>query len=165
MDEKKTTGRKRKKNDNLERHRKESLEGNEELVRRAVSHILDIGGEPNFSLVSRVTQDIADRENGEKGLTAAALSKNRTYREIIQRAKEVASREKGNDPPRKGGGLSEGDMRMALYQLRVENASLKRENRILAAKLEQRPEPSRISSPVPQTIIDDMPGPAGLCGR
>ena len=146
--------RMRKKNDSLDRYREKLGEINERLVRKAVERILEMGGAPSFSLVSRLTRDLADREKGEKGLTAAAISKNPVYREIVQTAQRSASKERkpGSSGPR----MSEGDARMLLHELRIENAKLKRENRILADRLAMRPAPQSVASEVPEKLVADL---------
>lgn len=146
--------RKRKKNDSLDRHREKMVEANEKLVHRAVERIVEMGGIPNFSLVSGLTHDLADRERGEKGITAAAISKNPIYREIVLSAARTASG--GGTVSRSGSRVSEGDARMLLHELRIENAKLKRENRILADRLSKRIPPRASAAAVPENLVEKL---------
>jgi len=149
-------GRRNPKNDNLSRYKESMVERNEALVRRSVEHIVGIGGVPTFSLVSRVTYDLADREAGEKGLTAAALSKNPLYREIILGARESAESSGRRGGHASGTGrLADGDARMALHSLRIENAKLRRDNAILKDRLSRKPTPEPSASPLPQKLLDE----------
>ena len=138
------------KNANLAAYRQETAERNEALVRSAVEYILDMEGEPTFSMVSRVTHDLALRDGIGKGLSAAGLSKNPIYRDIILKAK-------ANDGGKRvrASVMAEGDARMALHSLRIENARLKRENSILSDRLATRSPPVEVASPHPEKLIED----------
>lgn len=124
------------KNDNLTKYREKSNQQNEMLIQRAIEHIASVGGDITFSTVSKVTYDIADYTKGEKGLTLPAISKSKIYRPMIEKAQ--ASNMIVN-PKQKvkaiGGKYSVGDMQLVLHELRVDNAKLKIENKILAMQI------------------------------
>ncbi len=127
------------KNNNLNRHREKQRVKNEALVRRAIKHIIDLGGEITFSSVSNVTYDIANPKDGEKGLTLPAISTSKVYRPIIEQAKSmplVSNQKYGSKS-----NLSIGDMQVSLHGYRVENAKLKMDNKILADSLKELNKP------------------------
>jgi len=70
--------KKKPKNDNLKKHQTALVERNTALVKRAIEHIKRVDGEISMSIVSKVTYEIADRENGEKGVVKCNRN-NRTY--------------------------------------------------------------------------------------
>lgn len=133
----KVPSKKAAKNNNLARYRELQKEKNEALVAKAIQHIIKLKGEITFSLVSKVTYDIADSSLGEKGLTLAGISKNKTYRAMIEKAQTVSlfsDVNSNNSPSTK---LSIGDAQLSLHSFRVENSKLKMENKILAGKLKE----------------------------
>jgi len=119
------------KNDNLQRYREKQSKVNEELVKRAIEHIQKLGGNVSFSLVSKVTYDIANATKMEKGITLAGLSKSKIYRPMIERAKLQNGFNTAKATSTAKNKLSLGDMQMSFHSLRVEVAKLKRENKIL----------------------------------
>ena len=134
---------KAKKNDNLAVYRERMQERNRALVERAIEHIRRLNGEINFSLVSKVTYDIADAAKGEKGISLAGISKNRLYRSMIEKAK-LADGIKGKDKNvGVKSGVSVGDLQMSFHALRVENARLKNEKKILERQLKEMDRPVR----------------------
>lgn len=125
------------KNDNLQKYRSEQAKINESLVQRAIEHIQNLGGHVNFSLVSKVTYDIADATKMEKGITLAGLSKSKIYRPMIERAKLQNGIYDAVPKNANKSNVSIGDMQMSFHSLRVEVAKLKRENKILRETLEK----------------------------
>lgn len=125
------------KNDNLQKYRQRQAEINTALVQKAIEHIRKLGGEINFSLVSKVTYDIADATKGEKGLSLAGLSKNKLYRSMIEKAKYANDIDKKSIKHNVQGKISVGDMQMSFHSLRMENAKLKAENKILSKQLQE----------------------------
>jgi regulator of replication initiation timing len=144
----------RTKNNNLEKHRKKMQGIYTGLIQKAISHIQSLNGEITMSAVSRVSYEIADREAGEKGITLPGISKNPEYRTLIERAKadqRLHFPEERKELRSKY--LSEGDIRMMLHALRVENAELKRENKILAQQLKNIPDTVETVAPVEEKVI------------
>jgi len=119
------------KNDNLQKYREKQSKVNEELVKRAIEHIQKLGGNVSFSLVSKVTYDIADATKMEKGITLAGLSKSKIYRPMIEKAKLQNGLNTAKSKSTVKNNISLGDMQMSFHSLRVEVAKLKRENKIL----------------------------------
>ncbi len=125
------------KNDNLSKFRELQQSQNQALVQRAIEHIQQLNGDVNFSLVSKVTYDIADAIKGEKGISLAGLSKSKIYRPMIEKAKlSNGTNELNLQAPAKNR-VSVGDMQMSFHSVRVENAKLKMDNKILAKQLKE----------------------------
>jgi hypothetical protein len=142
------------KNNNLSIYKQKMQERNEALVRRAVEHILKLDGEISFSMVSKVTYDISDGQKDEKGLTLAAISKNKLYRSIIEKAKESQLlRTNGEYKHSSGIKHSIGDMQMLLHELRVQNVKLKQENKILSGKLKETTIPLQEVGHIEESIV------------
>ena len=151
--------RRKAKNDNLKKHQEALVERNTALVKRAIAHIRELGGEITMSIVSKVTYEIADRENGEKGITLAGISKNTIYRSLVeQAAADAQTGEKRNRYGRHSRHYSDGDIRMMLHALRTENAMLKRENTILSQQLKEIPNVIETTEPIPDMIIREYNG-------
>ena len=128
---------KAQKNDNLSKYREIQQSQNKALVQRAIAHIQQLNGDVNFSLVSKVTYDIADAAKGEKGITLAGLSKNKLYRELIEKAKLSNGVHADNLQNISQNRVSMGDMKMSFHAIRVENAKLKMENKILSQRVNE----------------------------
>jgi len=142
----------KKKNNNLNKYRERLSENNEKLVRKVIAHIRGLSGAVTFSSVSKVSYELADVENGQKGLTVAGVSKNPVYRALIEEAKANQDLHyiSPRSMPKK---LSDGDIRLMLHALRVENENLKRDNKILTLKLKELPSPIETVSPIRDSII------------
>ena len=138
------------KNNNLTKYREEMLKKNETLIKRAITHIQSLSGAVTFSAVSQVTYDIADIQNGQKGLTVAGITKNPLYRGLIERAKTqtLAIENTGRKSKQ-----SIGDMNLSLHALRVSNAELKQENKILRLKLKEVPDRIETVEPIRNDLI------------
>ena len=124
------------KNNNLEKYRAQQQSQNESLIQRAISHIKRLNGDINFSLVSKVTYDIADTSKGEKGISLAGISKSKIYRPMIEKAKLSNGSNIGTvkNPSKK---ISVGDMQISFHSLRVQNAKLKMDNKVLLQQLKE----------------------------
>lgn len=129
------------KNDNLSKFRMHQQVMNEALVQRAIEHIQKLNGDVNFSLVSKVSYDIADALKGEKGISLAGLSKSKIYRPMIEKAKESNGVNVETIKNSAKGKVSVGDMQMSLHSMRIENAKLKIENKILAQQVIEKEVP------------------------
>jgi regulator of replication initiation timing len=141
---------KSQKNDNLAKYRERQQEQNQALVQRAIEYIQQLNGEVNFSLVSKVTYDIADATKGEKGISLAGLSKNKIYRSMIEKAKLSNGVNADNLKKSIRSSVSIGDMQMSFHTIRVENAKLKMENKVLSERLKE------INAPVQELGNIDM---------
>ena len=128
---------KSQKNDNLAKYRERQQEQNQTLVQRAIEHIQHLNGDVNFSLVSKVTYDIADATKGERGISLAGLSKNKIYRSMIEKAKLSNGVNSDNLKNSTKSRVSIGDMQMSFHAIRVENAKLKMENKVLSERLKE----------------------------
>ena len=141
------------KNNNLSVYRQKLAQINETLIQKAIEHIVRLGGEVTFSSVSKVTYDIADQQNGESGLTLAAISKNKIYRSMVEKAQVsrlIAGEKQKYSPTMK---YSIGDMQFSLHELRVQNAKLKMDNKILVQKLKEVHIPIKEVGNIEETII------------
>jgi len=138
------------KNDNLSKFREQQRSQNTALVQRAIEHIQRLNGDVNFSLVSRVTYDIADATKGETGISLAGISKSKIYRPMIEKAKLSNGVNTTNLQNSVKSRVSVGDMQMSFHAIRVENAKLKMENKILSKQLKE------ISAPVQELGNIDM---------
>ena len=125
------------KNDNLSKYREIQQSQNKALVQRAIEHIQQLNGDVNFSLVSKVTYDIADAAKGEKGISLAGLSKSKIYRPLIEKAKLSNGVNADNLKNSTKSRVSIGDMQMSFHAMRVENAKLKMENKILSQRVKE----------------------------
>lgn len=143
----------RAKNDNLITYRKKQRIQNEELIRRAIEHIVRLNGDVSFSMVSKVTYDIANRDVGEDGISLAGISKNRLYRGMVEKAKASQSL-KTNQAERNIKNLSIGDIQMSMHSLRIELAKLKKENRVLSQMLEAKEPLREIVEGVPLHLVE-----------
>lgn len=138
------------KNNNLDNYRVKMQEQNEALVKKAINHIQSFSGAVSFSSVSKVTYELSNIENGEQGLTVAGITKNPLYRALVQDAKADKNPMKGGKTRTK---YSAGDMNLALHALRVENAKLKQNNKILTLKLKETPSLVQNVEPIRDDII------------
>ncbi len=138
------------KNDNLSKYREIQQSQNKALVQRAIEHIQQLNGDVNFSLVSKVTYDIADVSKGEKGISLAGLSKSKIYRPMIEKAKMSNGVNADNLKNSTKSRVSIGDMQMSFHAMRVENAKLKMENKILSQRVKE------IDAPVQELGNIDM---------
>ena len=119
------------KNNNLKEYKRKQQETNSKLVQRAIDYLKKVGGTISINSVSRTTYEIANSENGEKGLTPAALSKNKLYKNMILRAKAELTNYKPNNTNH----MSFGDLELKLYQERQKNEELKIKIKILEEQL------------------------------
>ncbi len=143
---------KKRKNNNLNGYRIKLAEKNEALVKKAIAHIVSLSGEVSYSFVSKVTYGLADLQDGQNGLTVAGISKNPVYRALVDEAK--ANQEiHGRRPSSNTKNLSNGDIQLMLHALRVENANLKRDNKILAMKIKEIPDVIETVPPIEDEII------------
>jgi hypothetical protein len=119
--------------ENLSSYRKEQSEINLGLVKRCIDYMLENDIRISLSSVSDLSFRIAKSENREKGLTAAALSKNQIYRALIKEAEArlfVKSDKTNYKAP-----LGEAEARLEIYKLKSQLAELKQENIILKHNL------------------------------
>ena len=122
------------KNNNLEKYREQQKSKNESLVQRAIEHIQKLNGDVSFSLVSKVSYDIADATKEERGISLAGISKSKTYRPMIEKAK-LANGTNITHVKNPSNKISVGDMQISFHSLRIDNAKLKMENKILTQQL------------------------------
>ena len=141
------------KNDNLFKHKELLQKKNKALIERSILHITQLDGQINMSIVSRVTYELANIEDKEKGITLAGISKNPIYRALVEQAQ--ANREMKNGSKTKMGTshYSDGDIRMMLHAMRVENEELKRTNKILSQQLKEHSNVIETSEPIEDNII------------
>lgn len=142
------------KNDNLLKHKELLQKRNKALVERAIAHINQLGGDISMSIVSRVTYEIARSEDKEKGITLAGISKNPIYRHLVEQAKAESERKQGTHRKNHSGHYSDGDIRMMLYALHVENSELKSTNKILTQQLREETHVIETSEPIEDTLIN-----------
>jgi len=148
------------KNDNLKKHHQAVVERNTALIKRVIDHIKQFDGEITMSIVSKVSYEIADKEKNETGITTAGISKNQTYRAMIEEA-AASYNHTGKEGKRRISlkHYSEGDIRMQLHALRTENALLKRKNTILSQQLKEVPQQTLYTTePIPEKLIQEYNG-------
>ena len=139
------------KNDNLDNYRNKRLEKNEALIKKAISYIQSLSGEVTFSTVSKLSYELADIKNKEKGLTVAGITKNKLYRALVEKGQSSPlAIEKTNKKAK----YSVGDLNLSLHRLRVENEKLKQDNKILTLKLKEVPDTVQLVEPVRDEIIE-----------
>ena len=143
------------KNDNLSKHKELLQKRNKALVERAIAHINQLGGAISMSIVSRVTHEIARSEEQEKGITLAGISKNPIYRHLVEQAKAESERKQGTGRKTHLWQYSDGDIRMMLHAVRVENNELKRSNKILTQQLREETHVIETSEPIEDTLIKE----------
>jgi len=141
------------KNNNLQKYQQSLVERNTALIKRAIAHIKEFEGEITKSIVSKITYEIADPEKKEKGITLAGISKNSIYRTLIEEA--AADTSKGRREFRGARQYTDGDIRMMLHAIRVENAQIKRENTILSQQLKEMPNVIEPTQTIPDKLIQE----------
>lgn len=143
------------KNDNLLKHRELLQKRNTALVKRAIEHIRKLDGNITMSMVSKVTYEIAKIENGEKGITLAGISTSSIYRALVEEAKANSEMKQSSINGTRAKHYSDGDIRMMLHALRVENEDLKRTNRILSQQLKEETNDIAYTEPIKDTLIKE----------
>lgn len=143
------------KNDNLFKHKEVLQKRNKALIERAILHITQLDGDINMSIVSRVSYEIANVENKEKGITLAGISKNPIYRALVEQAQSNKEMKNGTKTKMGTSLYSDGDARMMLHAMRVENEELKRKNKILSHQLKEDTHVIDTSEPIEATIIKE----------
>lgn len=146
------------KNDNLSKYKEALQKRNKALVQRAIAHINKFGGEISKSIVSRVTFEIANIHEKEKGITLAGISKNSVYRSLIEQAEADHQLKQGSKNRAKPIHYSDGDIRMMLHTLRVENNELKRTNKIISQQLKEKPNVIETIEPIEDVLIQEHNG-------
>ena len=121
------------KKDNLKRYREEKVKKNLELVKRAIVHLKKFKIGVSLSNVSKVTYDIANDE--EKGLTVAALSQNKLYKNLIKKeqndqdlSKSDSNKEHSSKTLKQ---MGEVELIAEIYKLRSKIIEQENENKIL----------------------------------
>jgi hypothetical protein len=140
------------KNNNLSKYREDLQNKNKKLVERAISYISSLNGDISFSLVSKVTYDIADSLKEEKGITLAGLSKSKIYRPLIEKAQLSQDGKINKKSSLSNTDISMGDIKLQIHTFRVQNINLKLENKILSEQLQI------LGTPIPElnTIDENM---------
>ena len=146
------------KNDNLLKHKELLQKRNKALIQRAIAHIKQLGGAISMSIVSKVTYEIANIEEKEKGITLAGISKNPIYRAMVEQAQADSELKNGSGNRTKLKHYSEGDIRMMLHTLRVENNELKRINKIIAQQLKEESHAIEASEPIEDALVKEYNG-------
>jgi len=116
---------------NLQEYKRQQQEKNAKLVQRAIDYLKKVGANITVNSVSRTTYEIANPEKEEKGLTPAAISKNKLYKNMLLKAKAEINNCKINNP----NNMSLGDLQLQLYQTRQKNEELKIQLKILKDQL------------------------------
>jgi hypothetical protein len=146
------------KNDNLLKHKELLQKRNKALIQRAIAHIKQLGGAISMSIVSKVTYEIANIEEKEKGITLAGISKNPIYRAMVEQAQADSELKNSSGNRTKLKHYSEGDIRMMLHTLRVENNELKRINKIIAQQLKEESHAIEASKPIEDALVKEYNG-------
>lgn len=116
----------KKQKDNLMKYRNKRLDINTKLIQKAIDNIISINGEISANNVSKTTYLVADARFEEKGISPSAISKNEMYKNLIQKANLRKIDNKTNVNYR-----TDGDIRIELFQTRIEKEKLIKENIIL----------------------------------
>jgi len=151
------------KNDNLGKYREHQQKINIALVQRAIEHIQKLNGDVNFSLVSKVTYDIADATKEEKGISLAGISKSKIYRPMIEKAKHANGLNVDHSSNSAKKSISVGDMQMSFHSMRVENAKLKMENKILSQQIKEIEAPKQELGNIDMNIMKQYDEMKQLC--
>lgn len=118
--------------DNLKKYRNERVEINTKLIKKAIDNIISMSGELSANNVSRTTYLVADSKINEKGISPSAISKNKIYKSLIQEAIVRKKTSKGSFDYK-----TDGDIRIELFQIRVEKEKLIKENLLLKGLLKK----------------------------
>ncbi len=143
------------KNNNLDAYRQKLVVSNEALVIKCIAHIRSIEGEIKFSTVSRVSYGLANTEEGQSGLTLAAISKNPVYRLLVEQAQADTSLHQTGKHYAKANNFSKGDLKLTLYGLQSANTKLKQEKKILELKLKEVSPHTETVTPIRDEIIEN----------
>ena len=149
--------KKKLKNNNLVKHKEDLQKRNKALIIRAIKHIEQVGGKITMSMVSKVSYEIAKTEDKEKGITLAGISKNATYRALVEEAQAKEDSGINHNTVNKGktNDYSNGDIRLMLHALRVENIELKRTNKVLVQQIKEIPDVIQTVAPIEDTLIKE----------
>jgi hypothetical protein len=118
------------KKDNLKSFREEKVKRNTLLIKRAIDHLKAFGGDISMSSVSKVTYDIG-KEN-EQGLSVPAISKNKTYRALVQEAQNTLQGKMKQPLSSKTlKDMSQAELIAEIYKLRISNLEIQKEFSVL----------------------------------
>jgi len=107
---------------------------NIKLIKKCIKYLIENNLPVNLSQVSRVSYILADINKNEKGLTTAALSKNKLYKNLIEQAalKQKKTLEELTAVEYE---IPKADLRVQLHNQKIENEKLKLELKILKDQL------------------------------
>ena len=107
---------------------------NIKLIKKCIKYLIENNLPVNLSQVSRVSYILADINKNEKGLTTAALSKNKLYKNLIE---QVALKQKKTleELTAVEYEIPKADLRVQLHNQKIENEKLKLELKILKDQL------------------------------
>ena len=145
------------KNNNLAKHKEDLQKRNKALIIRTIEHITKVGGKITMSMVSKVSYEIAKTEDKEKGITLAGISKSEIYRALVEQAKAKEDSGTHHNTIHKGktNDYSDGDIRLMLHALRVENIELKRTNKILTQQIKEMPNVIETAPQIEDALIQE----------
>lgn len=113
--------------DNLKGYREKASLINEVLVAKAIEYIVSIDGALSLNNLSQVSFSIADATLGEKGLSPSTLSKNKSYKNLIDTAKYNQKRTKRTDKKTYTPNGSMADVKLQNFELIALNNKLSKE--------------------------------------
>jgi hypothetical protein len=152
-----------KKNNNLENYRTKQTQINKNLILKAIKHIRSLNGDINFSLVSQVTYDIANIEDGEKGISLAGISKSKVYRPLIEEAILANNKSDNKLISNTNTKISVGDIQLKTHALRIQNINLKKENKILKSTLQDIKLPKQEVGNINENILKQYENILDIC--
>lgn len=112
--------------DNFMKYRNKRLDINTKLIQKAIDNIISMNGELSANNVSKITYFVADIKFEEKGISPSAISKNQIYKNLIQKANLRNTNNKSNFNY-----ITDGDIRLELFQIRIEKEKILKENILL----------------------------------
>lgn len=101
---------------------------NTSLIQKAIKYLQNSNASLSNNKISETTFLLAESTLGERGITPSAISKNKFYKSLITQAKYEKLSPKSNLSTKLG---TDGDVRMELFQVKIQSEKLKQENMIL----------------------------------
>lgn len=122
------------KQNNFKNYKEKQKNINTTLIKKAIKYLKNSDTVLSNNKISQATYLLAEVALGETGITPSAISKNKFYKSLITQAKYEKQSFSSEFPNKLG---TEGDIRMELFKVKVQNEKLKQENIILKELLKK----------------------------
>lgn len=113
------------KQNNLKIYKENQQKKNTELIKKTINYLQNDNASLSINKISEATYLLAESALGQRGITPSAISKNKLYQSLITQAKYMNLSKKINISAKLG---TDGDVRMELFKVKIQNEKLKQEN-------------------------------------